>query len=372
MRPDSSQNRPAEEMPPGDFVITGDETLGGEQILDKPNRAAFFEMEEWGMDYLNRRQMTENVDVFREPLHVRSAAMAPDAEIISVFIYSEVIREVLDALPNLKFIATRSTGFDHIDAAACAERGILVSNVPRYGENTVAEHAFGLILALSRKIYHAVLHTTRLDFTTTGLRGFDLKGKTIGVIGAGAIGMHVIRIAKGFAMDVLAHDKNEQQLLAEVLGYQYVSLEELLSKSDVISLHVPLLPETHHLINHETIKLIKKGAILINTARGAVVDTSALVAALNEGIVAGAGLDVLEGEEAIREEAQLLAESLPVEKLRTIVQNYALLHRDNVIITPHIGFYSVEAEERIMNTTIDNINAFLAGQPHNIVSPTSM
>ena len=335
--------------------------------MEDRNNVVFFEMEEWGSDFLRSRNLTEQIESFKEPLHARSAAMSPNAEIVSVFIYSEVTKEVIAAMPNLKMVATRSTGYDHIDVATCTERGIIVSNVPRYGENTVAEHAFGLILALSRKIYHAVLHTTRLDFGTTGLRGFDLKGKTLGVIGAGAIGMHVIRIGKGFGMNVLAYDTNQQQLLAEVLGYRYVTLEELLSQSDVISLHVPLIPETHHLINHDTIRLIKPGAILINTARGAIVDTSALVIALNEWIISGAGLDVLEGEETIKEEAQLLAESLPVEKLRTMVQNYALLHRDNVIITPHIGFYSVEAEERIMETTIDNIRLFQSGTPQNVV-----
>lgn len=331
-------------------------------------KAAFYEMEDWGVDFIKRRNLTECFDVFREPLHVGSTALAPGADVVSIFIYSEVTREVLDAMPNLKMIATRSTGYDHIDIAACTERGIVVTNVPRYGENTVAEHAFGLILALSRKIYHAVLHTTKLDFSTEGLQGFDLMGKTLGVIGAGAIGMHVIRIGKGFGMDVLAYDTHVQPLFAEVLGYKNVSLEELLAQSDVISLHVPLLPETYHLINQESIKLIKRGAILINTARGAIVDTGALVTALNEGILAGAGLDVIEGEETIKEEAQLLAESLPVEKLRTMVQNFALLHRDDVIITPHIGFYSIEAEERIMETTVDNINAFRAGTPQNVVN----
>lgn len=335
----------------------------------EPAKSVFFEMEDWGMEYLQKMGLTDRVEVFRERLYTKSVPMAPDAEIISVFIHSEVTREVLDQMPNLRLVATRSTGYDHIDIQACTERGILVANVPRYGENTVAEHAFGLILALSRKIYHAVLHTQRLDFSTEGLRGFDLYGKTIGVVGAGAIGMHVIRIAKGFGMNVLAYDTNQQQLLAEVLGYKYVTLEELLSQSDVISLHVPLIPATNHLINHETIKQIKPGAILINTARGGIVDTSALVVALNEGIIAGAGLDVLEGEEAITEEAQLIADSLPVEKLRTIVQNYALLHRENVIITPHIGFFSVEAEERIMDTTINNIKSFKAENSRNIINP---
>ncbi len=332
--------------------------------------AALFEMEEWGVDFLKRRELIDRVDIFREPLHMRSIALAPDAEIVSVFIHSEVTEEIIEAMPKLKMITTRSTGYDHVDLEACAKRGIIVSNVPRYGENTVAEHAFGLILSLSRKIYHAYLRTSRLDFSTAGLRGFDIRGKTLGVIGAGAIGMHVIRIAKGFGMNVLAYDGREQPLLAEVLGYKYVSLEQLLGESDVISIHVPLIPQTHHMINHETIRMIKPGAILINTARGAVVETSALVTALNEGIIAGAGLDVLEGEETIAEEAQLMtSDSIPVEKLRTMVQNYALLHRDNVIITPHIGFYSIEAEERIMETTVENVRAFRNGTPINVVSP---
>lgn len=337
--------------------------------LTKHGKAVLFEMEDWGIEFLNRRGLIDRVEVFKEPLHSRSVAMAPDAEIVSVFIYSEVTKEVLDAMPNLKMVATRSTGFDHIDLPECTKRGIVVSNVPRYGETTVAEHTFGLILALSRQIHHAVQRTTKMDFTTAGLRGFDLYGKTIGVIGAGSIGMHVIRIAKGFGMNVLAFDAQPQQLLAEVLGYKYVSLDELLAESDVISIHVPLLPSTYHLINHESIKKIKRGAILINTARGGIVEISAIVEALNDGILCGVGLDVIEGEENVREEAQLIAESLPVEALRTIVQSYALLQRDNVIITPHIGFYSVEAEERIMDTTINSIRAFREGHPINVVNP---
>jgi D-lactate dehydrogenase len=158
-------------------------------------------------------------------------------------------------------------------------------------------------------------------------------------------------------------------MLAEVLGFEYVSLDRLLEESDVISLHVPLIKETHHLINMDTIHRIKRGAILINTARGGVVETEALVVALDVGILSGAGLDVLEGEESIKEEAQLLTDTLPVEKLRAIVRSYALLHRDNVIITPHVAFYSVEAERRIMQTTVENIHGFMDGKPRNLVAP---
>lgn len=329
-----------------------------------------FEVEDWVRDYIASRGIDSlNIKLVRGVLDFESAAEAADAEIVSVFIYSIVDRAVLDRLPNLRMISTRSTGYEHIDIEACTERGITVSNVPRYGENTVAEHAFCLILALSRKLKTAVSRTNQLDFSVEGLRGFDLKDKTLGVIGAGAIGLHTIRMGKGFGMRVLAYDAFPQTILAEVLSFEYVPLDRLLAESDVISLHVPLLPSTYHLINKDSIQLIKPGAILINTARGGVVDTEALVKALDDGILAGAGLDVLEGEESIKEEAQLLSESLPVEKLRAIVRSYALLHRDNVIITPHVAFYSAEAEHRIIDTTIDNIESFLRGEPINVVKP---
>ncbi len=335
-------------------------------------KVAFFEVEDWGRKYLKRRGVrADGVKIYRDILTPDTAPLAEEVEAISVFIYSQVTAEIMDRIPNLRLITSRSTGYDHIDRKAAAERGITISNVPKYGETTVAEHAFGLILSLSRKIYQAYLRTVRLDFSMQGLRGFDLNGKTIGIVGVGAIGLHVIRIAKGFGMNVLAFDRTEQPLLAEVLGYKYVRLEELLAQSDIISLHVPLIPETHHMINDDAIKQMKRGVIIINTSRGAIIDTAALVNGLNDGTIAGAGLDVLEGEESIKEEAQLLAATLPVEKLRTVVQSYALLHRENVIITPHIAFYSNEAEARIYDTTIENIHSFVAGRSQNVVAPPS-
>lgn len=333
-------------------------------------KIVLYEVEDWVRDYVTSRGIEPHqIKMVRGSLDERTASLAEDADIVSVFIYSNVSEAVLDKLPNVKLITTRSTGYDHIDLRACATRGVTVCNVPRYGENTVAEHAFGLILALSRRLKRAMTRTNQLDFDLEGLKGFDLKDKTLGVVGAGAIGLHAIRIGRGFGMRVLAYDAYPQGILSEVLGFEYVPLETLLAESDVISLHVPLIESTHHLINMETIRLIKRGAVLINTARGAIVDTEALVVALDEGILSGAGLDVLEGEETIKEEAQLISAALPVEKLRAIVRNYALLHRDNVIITPHVAFYSVEAENRIIDTTVDNIEAFLRGEPINTVKP---
>lgn len=333
-------------------------------------KIVLYEVEDWVREYLaSNRLEGEEFELVSEPLDADSAKVAADAEIVSVFIYSRVDKDALARLPKLKFIATRSTGYDHIDLRECKKRQILVSNVPRYGENTVAEHAFALILALSRRLKTVVMKANQLKFDIAGLRGFDLKDKTLGVVGAGAIGLHTIRIGRGFGMRVLAYDAFPQSILAEVLGFEYVSLERLLGESDVISLHVPLTKETHHLINVDSIHEIKRGAILINTSRGAVVQTEALVVALDVGILSGVGLDVLEGEESIKEEAQLLSDTMPVEKLRAIVRSYALLHRDNVIITPHTAFYSVEAEHRIMHTTLENIAGFTRGTPRNLVKP---
>lgn len=332
----------------------------------------FFEVEDWVRDFLASRGMEPHkLKLIKAPLDESNADEASDAEIVSVFIYSRINKAVLDKLRKVRLIATRSTGYDHIDVEECTRRGVIVCNVPRYGENTVAEHAFALILALSRKLKAAITRTNQLDFSLEGLRGFDLKDKTLGVVGAGAIGLHSIRIGRGFGMKVLAFDKFPQPILAEVLGFEYAPLERVLGESDVITLHVPLTPETYHLINMDTIHQIKRGAILINTARGAIVQTEALVVALDVGILSGVGLDVLEGEESIKEEAQLLSDTLPVEKLRAIVRSYALLHRQNVIITPHMAFYSAEAEQRIIDTTVDNIESFLKGEPQNVVKPQS-
>lgn len=172
-----------------------------------------------------------------------------EAEILSIFVHSQLTRQVLDHMPNLRFIATRSTGYDQIDLAACSERGIAVSNVPRYGENTVAEHTFGLILSLSRRIYRAYQRTIAGDFSLRGLEGFDLKGKTLGVVGAGSIGLHVVRIAKGFGMNVVAFDVKPNNLIAEVLGFEYAPLDDLFRRSDIVSLHAPDTPATHHMID---------------------------------------------------------------------------------------------------------------------------
>ncbi len=331
-------------------------------------KIAFFEIKGWEKRFLRKALKGHELFFYKEPLTEENVKLAKSCDIISTFIYSKINKNVFSKLPKLKLIATRSTGFDHIDIKECKKRGIVVCNVPSYGSNTVAEHTFALILALTRKVHKAYLKMLRHDFSIEDLKGIDLMGKTLGVIGAGRIGLHVIKIARGFGMNVLAYDVYHNEILAEVLGFKYVSLEELLKNSDIITLHVPYNEHTHHLINRKNIKLIKKGAILINTSRGGVVETEALIEALDKGILSGVGLDVIEGEELIKEEKQLLYEPEKIDKLKEVVKDHILLSKENVIYTPHIAFYSQEALERIISTTAENILAFTEGKPKNVVS----
>lgn len=325
-------------------------------------KIAFFEVSSEDREYLERLHEEKHILLFDECLTVESAQKAVDCDIVSVFINSVVNAEVIEALPNLKLIATRSTGFDHIDKAACVAKGVHISNVPYYGENTVAEHTFALILALSRNVHKSYLRTIRNDFSIEGLKGFDLNGKTLGVIGTGRIGMHVIRIAKGFGMHVLAFDVYKNVFLSDVLHFKYAELDELLAQSDIISLHMPYMESTHHIINDETIHKMKPGVLLINTARGGLVDNDALIRGLDEKIIGGAGLDVLDGEELIREEKQLLHNTeQSSEKLEKLLKNHLILSQDNIVFTPHIAFYSQEALERILDSTMASIESFETG-----------
>ena len=331
-------------------------------------RIAFFEVKDWEEEYLKTRFKGNQLEFSNGKLSLENAPQIKDFDAVSVFIYSKIDEQIIREIPNLKLITTRSTGFDHIDIETCKKQGITVCNVPSYGENTVAEHTFALILSLSRRLFMAC-RRLEYDFSIEGLMGFDLKGKTIGVIGAGQIGLHVIRIAKGFGMNVLAYDARQNKILSEVLGFEYTTLEDLLARSDVITLHVPYNKYTHHLMNRDKFKLVKKGAILINTARGSIVDTEALIEALDQQILSGAGLDVFEGEEVIKEEKQLLYEPKNIEVLTSLVKDHILLSKDNVVFTPHIAFYSKEAMERILETTVENVAAFASGNPQNVVKP---
>lgn len=254
--------------------------------------------------------------------------------------------EVIEANHDLKMLSVAFTGVDHVDMNACRNMNILVSNAAGYSTSSVAELTFGLIFALLRNIV-PLDNATREGKTKDGFSQYDLYGKTFGVIGTGAIGTRVAEIAKVFGCDVLAYSRTEKEEVKK-LGVKYVSLDDLMKESDVISIHVPSNDSTKKMINKEKISLMKKNAILINAARGAIVDNNALAEALTEGKIAGAGVDVFDMEPPIPED-------------------YPLLNAPNTVLTPHIGFATREAMIRRAHITFDNIDKWMEGKPQNIV-----
>lgn len=305
-----------------------------------------------------------------------------DAEVLSGFIYSPVGPAFLESHPALRLITTRSTAADHIDVAACRARGVTVCHVPSYGDTTVAEHTFALILALSRRLRETMLTPTRGQFSYERVRGFDLCGKTLGIVGMGRVGRHVAVLAQAFRMKVLAFDI---AATAAEPGIEFVPFDELLVRSRILSLHAPLTGKTRHLLNRETLARCQRGILIVNTARGGLIDTGALREALDSGQVGGAGLDVLEDERVMREPASQIIASEIVEKLQQdvnareardpqrlaslqeVMLGDAILSRPNVVFTPHVAFNSEEALERLLATTAENIRAFLAGAPVNTI-----
>ena len=280
-----------------------------------------------------------------------------NTEALAVFVEAPVTKKMLDKMPRLKMIATMSTGFDHIDLTAAKKRHIPVCNVPTYGENTVAEHTLALILGLTRKLFPSVKRVKEGTYDFHGLRGVDLKDKTLGLIGTGHIGAHVIKMATAFEMNVIATDAFPNKDLAKKLGFKYVPLAKLLAQSDIITLHAPLLPTTHHLINKKNIKKIKKGAYLINTARGALVDPEAIVWGLQNNHLAGVGLDVLEDENLIQNHEEVITCG-DQRKIKNTLFNQMIIDHPNAIVTPHNAFNSLEALQRIVDVTVDNIKSF--------------
>lgn len=335
-------------------------SLGGEVM-----KIAFFEIHDWEKEYVEQQLQGHELVFYLGKIQEVKPEELADVEVVSVFIYSQVTKELLDAMPKLRMVATRSTGFDHVDLDTCASRKIHVCNVPTYGENTVAEHTFALMLNLSRNVHKSYVRTLQNDFRIEDLRGFDLKGKTLGVIGAGHIGLHVIKIAKGFGMHVRAFDPYPQEFIADVLHFSYGSLDEVFAVSDIITCHVPLNDHTKHLINAEAVGKMKKGVILINTSRGGIVDNDALYEGLRSGKISGAGLDVIEDEQLVLDEAQL-SQVTDKKQWRHLYETTQLLKMPNVVFTPHNAFNSKEALVRILDTTVENINSI--EKPINLVA----
>ncbi len=290
-----------------------------------------------------------------------TAALAEGYEVVCAFINDDLSAPVLTRLKagGTHLIALRSAGYNHVDLAAAKRLGLTVVRVPAYSPHAVAEHAVALILALNRRLHRAYNRTREGDFSLHGLTGFDLHGKTVGVVGTGQIGLAFARIMAGFGCQLLAYDPYPNPEV-EALGARYLDLPELLRESRIISLHCPLTPQTRHLINPQSLASLQPGAMLINTGRGALVDTPALIDALKSGQLGYLGLDVYE------EEAQIFFEDRSDLPLQDDVLA-RLLTFPNVIVTAHQAFLTREALAAIAATTLENIARWAAGNPQNLV-----
>jgi D-lactate dehydrogenase len=287
-----------------------------------------------------------------------TAAAARDAQAVCIFVNDHGDRESLEALASfgVKHLALRCAGFNAVDLAAAKKLGLSVTRVPAYSPYAVAEHAVALLLALNRKIPRANNRVHDLNFSLQGLVGFDLHGKTAGILGTGKIGRIAAQILRGFGMKVLAYDPFPSPEWAKQHGIEYTEPRTLARESEVISLHTPLTPETHHVIRRETLELMKPGTILINVSRGALIDTKALIEALKSGRLGGVGLDVYEEEEGVFFE-DLSGQILHDDELAR------LLTFPNVLITAHQAFLTQEALSEIARVTVHNIRAFASGEP---------
>lgn len=324
-------------------------------------KVGFFGVKSWEREAIEKEIVklpVFGVGIFEEEVQ-DALDKAKEYDVLSVFIYSQIDEKVLCQLPKLIMVACRSTGIDHVDKAGCDKRKIKVLNVPEYGSRTVAEYAFALLLAVAKKITVAHQSVEEGEFTPEGLTGVDLYKKTIGVVGVGKIGQNVVHLARGFGMHVLGVEKRMDQAMAKKIGFKPVDLETCLKESDFVTLHVPSIAETYHLINKKNINLMREGSILINTCRGPVVESAALVWALNKGILRGVGLDVIEEEQRVESISILSDPKMRKNDLQEVLSFHMLRDRDDVVITPHNAFNTREAIERIVATTVENINGFL-------------
>ncbi|MEM6911653.1 MAG: 2-hydroxyacid dehydrogenase [Verrucomicrobiota bacterium] len=302
-------------------------------------------------------ELRHQLRFFENRLRPETAKLAEDCPAICAFVNDDLSAETLAALAQqgVRWIAMRCAGFNNVDLPAAAAAGIRLARVPAYSPHAVAEHALALLLALNRRIHKAYQRVKEGNFTLHGLMGFDLHGKTIGVIGTGKIGEIFIQLLSGFGCRVLAHDPFENEAV-KALGAEYVPLATLLDQSDVLSLHCPLLPQTHHLIDHQALEQVKPGLILLNTSRGALVDAQALIEALKSGKLGGVALDVYE------EEAGLFFE----DHSHHVITDDVLMRLTtfpNVLITSHQAFLTEEALRNIAETTVHNLDQFEQGGP---------
>lgn len=314
-------------------------------------KVAFFDTKPYDSELFDKYNKEYNYELvyFETKLNKETAPLAKGYDVVCVFVNDNVDKETIDVLVKngVKLIALRSAGYNNVDVEYAKDK-IRVVRVPEYSPYAVAEHAVGLLLAINRKLYKSYQRTKKYNFSLNGLLGFDLNGKTVGVIGTGKIGKIFIKIMKGFGTNVIAYDVYPDEEYAKQMDYKYVSLDDLYKNSDIISLHCPLTKDTNHIINKESINNMKGGVYIINTSRGKLINTKDLIEMLQTGKIAGLGLDVYEEEEDYflndMSNSYIRDEELSV-----------LLTMPNVLITSHQAFFTKEALDKITKDTLQNI-----------------
>lgn len=319
-------------------------------------KIAFFDTKEYDKKLFNEYNKGYNYDItyFESTLNSETAVLTKGFDAVCVFVHDKLDEQTLSILEEngIKLVALRCAGFNNVDLEH--KGSIRVVRVPQYSPYAVAEHAVALLLNITRKLYKSYQRTRKYNFTLDGLLGFDIHGKTVGVIGTGKIGKVFIQIMKGFGTNVIAYDLFKDEKAAEELGFEYVSLDELYEKSDIISLHCPLTPETENIINEQSIPKMKDGVVLINCSRGKLIDTDSLIKAMETGKIGGVGLDVYEDEDEffLRD----MTNSYKRDKNLSI-----LLSMPNLIITSHQAFFTSEALNKIASDTCQNIKEIFEG-----------
>ena len=332
-------------------------------------KVVFFDVEHYEEEYLHKQSGGRYIlvkDALNDlsPLNPEYA----DADVISVFTTSRVNAKVLKQFKKLKLIALRSVGFNHVDMKYCRANRIIVENSPNYGNQSVAEFALALLMDVLRKVTMSYLGYKDAKVYPSCLMGLELYGKTMGIVGLGAIGSTFAKISHGLGMKILGYDKAGNEALKRDLNVVYTDFDTLLRQSDFISIHAPLTQENYHMFDEDSFEKMKNSAILINTGRGELIDTSALFNALVNKKILGAGLDVLENEQTITDVDYMLGiNRLDKLALEQTIINSRLFQLDNVILTPHIAYNTKEAVERILSTTVNNIQQFGVGIVQNYV-----
>lgn len=314
-------------------------------------KIAFFDTKDYDRDSFDNQNKKYNYEItyFKNRLSIETAPLTKGYDVVCIFVNDVVDKEVMKMLEEngVKLIALRCAGFNNIDIEQLTDK-IKVVRVPDYSPYAVAEHTVGLLLSLNRKIYKAYQRTKKYNFSLDGLLGYDIHGKTVGVIGTGRIGKVFINIMNGFGANVIAYDAYPDENSSKLLNYTYVSLDELFKTSDIISLHCPLTTETTHIINKESMEKMKDGVVILNTSRGKLINTADLIDMLQTGKISGLGLDVYEDEEKYflndMSNSYIRDEDLSI-----------LLSMPNVVITSHQAFFTKEALEKIVTTTFSNI-----------------